>query len=145
MKPPQSEVESSTVKGTFSAFLLPQKRAYLRCPICCYEIFSFCDTRLILTSTARAAGEAGHARRRTPAASLERSLQAGQGLSHGRTGITDAIPMAGDVCTGAKVPALSLGSRKPVPEQESHSDFTHPAAAACCRHPLLQKYAASQV
>lgn len=54
-------MESSTVKGAFSGFLLPQKSADLGCLICCDEVFSFCNTSLILTSAAPAAEEAGHA------------------------------------------------------------------------------------
>jgi len=46
MKPLQSEVESSTVKGTFSGFL-PQKRAGLGFLVCCDRCFRFA-TSLIL-------------------------------------------------------------------------------------------------
>lgn len=42
-----------------------------------------------------------------------------------------AVPMDGDVCTRAKVPELSLDTRKLALEQKSHSSFTHPTALAC--------------
>lgn len=43
----------------FLVFFFHKKRADLGCLICCHEMFSFCNTSLILTSAAPAAEEAG--------------------------------------------------------------------------------------
>lgn len=71
----------------FLGFFFHNKRADRGCLICCDEMFSFCNTKLILTSAAPAAEEAGHAHAAgCPAALLELLLQAGEGCP------TDGLP-----------------------------------------------------
>lgn len=129
----------------FRVFFFHKKRADRGCLICCDEMFSFCNTNLILTSAAPAAEEAGHAYaagcRQPSWSSCSRLARAVQ-----RMDFHHGYSSPGWWCLHwSQAPSTFTWPRKHALEQKSHSYFTHPTAPACCWSPLLHKCAGSQI